>query len=163
MRLPLPLVIEHGSYSAFPLGRMFPVVILAMLALFDLVALIAGGSPWLFNLLFTVGLLYGGYWFLWLLVSELSLSGETITWRTPMRSGEVRTIDIRRVRPGSGLSQNMEVIEMDNGEYLRVMGGPGFKRFCDLLQTRHSDLPIQLSAQTRLMTRIFKSPKRPSP
>jgi hypothetical protein len=66
MTLGLPLVMDEGSYSAFPLGRMFPVVILAMLALLDLVTLIAGGSPWIFNLLFAVGLLYGGYWFVWL-------------------------------------------------------------------------------------------------
>jgi hypothetical protein len=156
-------VMDDRSYSAFPFGRMFPVGILVVLALIDLIVVIGGSTPWLFNLIFTVALLYGGYWFLWLLVSELSLAGETITWRSPMRSGEVRTIDIRRIRPGSGLSQNMEVIEMDNGEYLRVMGGPGFKRFCEILRAKRSDLPIQLSAQTRLMTRIFKPPNRPSP
>jgi hypothetical protein len=159
----LPLAMEDHAYSAFPLGRKFPVLILALFALVDVVTIVGGGSPWLFNLLFTVGVLFGGYWFLWLVVSELYLSGETIKWRSPMRSGEVRTIDIRRIRPGSGLSQNMEIIEMDDGEYLRVMGSSRFASFCDVLQVMRPDLSIQPSLQTRLMSRLFKSPKRPSP
>ena len=154
MRLSLSMVMEDGSYSAFPLGRMFPVVIFAFFALIDVVSIIGGGSPWLFNLLFTVGVLSGGYWFLWLVVSELSLSGEMIKWRSPMRSGEVRTIDIRRIRPGRGL---LEIIEMDNGNYLRVVGSSRFVRFCDVLRVIRPDLPIQASPQRGFMSR-FKGP-----
>jgi len=152
---------DDTAYSAFPLGRMFPVAIIAMLALFDVIALVGGGSPLWFNLLFTLGLLFVGYGFLWLLVSELTLSGEFIVWRAPLRSGRVRIVDIRQIRPGGWFSNGMEIIEMDNGERLRIMGGPAFRDFCDALHRRRSELPIQLSLQTRLLEGIFRSRRNP--
>lgn len=152
---------EGDSYSAFSLGRMFPVAIIGILALFDVIALVSGGSPLWFNLIFTLGLLYVGYGFLWLLISELTLSGESIFWSTPLRSARVRTVDIRRVRPGRWFSNGMEIIEMDNGDCLRVMGGPRFRDFCDSLHRTRPDLSIELSFQTRLQEGIFRSRRKP--
>jgi hypothetical protein len=142
---------------------MFPLAIIAVLALVDVVALVAGGSPLWFNLLFTLGLLWGAYWFLWLLISELSLSGESIVWRTPLRSGRVRIVDIRRIRPGQWFTNGMEIIEMNDGGCLRVMGGTGFRMFCDALHRRRSDMPIQLSFQTQLLEGIFRSRRNRPP
>ncbi len=76
---------EDVSYSPCPLGRKFPVAVLAVWALIDLVVVASGGSHFYFNLIFTLSLLCAGYGFLWLLVGELSLSGEWILWRTPIR------------------------------------------------------------------------------
>ena len=113
-----------------------------MWAVVDLVVVAAGGSHFVFNLVFTLGLLCAAFAFLWLLVGELSLSGESILWRTPMRSGRVQITDVRGVHPEHHFSHGMVTIEMDNGERIRVYGRPKFSAFYDTLRARQSHLPM---------------------
>lgn len=133
---------EDAFYSPYPLGRRFPVAILAVWALIDLVVVASGGSYFYFNLVFTVGLLYASYVFLWILAGELSLSGGWIFWRTPIRSGRVRTADVRRIRPANGFSHGLLTIEMDDGESIKVMCGSHFRAFYGALQMSRPDLSV---------------------
>jgi hypothetical protein len=117
------------------------VATLAVWALIDFVVA-SGGSHFDFNLIFTVGLACAGYVFLWLLVGELSLSGDFILWRTPVRSGRVRTVDVHRIHPGKRFSHGMGTIEMVNGDHIRVMGGSRFRALCDAFQMRRPELSM---------------------
>jgi hypothetical protein len=154
---------DDTSYSAFPGGRMFPVGIIALLALVDAITWAAGGTPFWFNVLFTVGLLWGGYWCLWLLISELTRSGELIEWNTPLPSGRVRIVEILRIRPGKWSTNGTEIIEMNSGECLRVMGGTQFRTFCDALHRERPDIPTRHSFQTQLLEGIFRSRRNRPP
>jgi hypothetical protein len=139
---PPKAVMEDVSYSPYPLGRKLPVAVLAVWAVVDLVVVASGGSHFYFNLFFTLGLLCAAYVFLWLLVGELSLSGESILWRTPMRSGRLQIADVRGAHPEHHFSRGMVTIEMDNGECIRVYGGRRFSEFYNVLRARPHDLSI---------------------
>ena len=137
---PPNVVMEKASYSPYPLGRKAPVAILGVWALIDFVVVASGGSHFYFNLIFTVGLACASYVFLWLLVGELSLSGEFILWRTPVRSGRVRTVDVNAIHPGKRFSHGMATIETVNRDHIRVMGGSRFRAFCAACQMRRPEL-----------------------
>jgi hypothetical protein len=142
------------TYSAFPLGRWFPLLIVGFLALVDLATIGAGG--WLFNVLFLALLLLAAYWFCWRMVSELAVDGVNVTWRATLRSGAFDVQDLARIEPGRPpLEQNAETLVLSNGAVLPLIGGRWFKSFCDQLHLVRPDLPVTFSSQMRILDRLF--------
>ena len=115
------------TYSAFPLGRRFPLLIVGVLAVVDLATIGAGGL--LFNVLFLALLLLAAYWFCWRMVSELASDGENVTWRASLRSGFFNVHDLLRIEPGRPpLEQNAETLVLSNGSTLPIVGAVGSGR-----------------------------------
>jgi hypothetical protein len=90
-----------ATYSAFPLGREFPLLIVAGFIVIDLATMGAGGL--LFNVVFLVLLLLAAYWFCWHTVRELTSDGENVTWRASLRSGSINVHDLVRIEPADPL------------------------------------------------------------
>jgi hypothetical protein len=152
------------SYSAFPFGPKFPLIVLGFMALIDVVSIGSGESSLWFNIIWTFGLVYVAYLLTWVIVSELTIVDENLTWRTAPHCARDKCEYCMFV--GSVLvvcsSKSSEIIEMDNGESLRVFGGARFSAFCEDLHRRRPELPIQLSLNTRLQSG-FRSRRRPPP
>jgi hypothetical protein len=81
------------TYSTFPFGPKFPLFVFGLGILID-VASIDNGRFW-FSLVWNIGWICGAYVFTWVIVSELTITDEILTWRAALRSGQVRTSDIR--------------------------------------------------------------------
>jgi hypothetical protein len=142
-----------ARYSAFPLGRKFPLLIVAGFVVIDLATMGAGGL--LFNVAFLVLLLFAAYWFCWHTVSELALDGENVTWRASLRSGSFSVHELVRIEPGRPpLEQNGETLVLSNGARLRVMGSPRFRPFCDQLRSVRPNLPVAFSTKMKLQERL---------
>jgi hypothetical protein len=104
------------TYSAFPLGRWFPLLIAGFLVVIDLATIGAGG--WLFNVLVFALLLLAAYWFCWRMVSELAVDGVNVTWRASLRSGVFDVHDLVRIEPGRPpLEQTPRLSSSPTGPY----------------------------------------------
>jgi hypothetical protein len=142
------------SYSAFPLGRRFPLLIVGFLVVIDLATIGAGGL--LFNVIFLVVLLVAAYWFCWRMVSELTLEGLNVTWRASLRSGVFNVQDLVRIEPGRPpLEYRAETLVLSNGAVLPLIGGSWFRSFCHQLRLVRPELPVTFSSQMKLVERLF--------
>jgi hypothetical protein len=143
-----------ATYSAFPLGREFPLLIVTGFIVIDLATMGAGGL--LFNVVFLVLLLLAAYWFCWHTVRELTSDGENVTWRASLRSGSINVHDLVRIEPGRPpLEQNGETLVLSNGARLHVTGSPRFRPFCAQLHSARPDLPVAFSTQMKVLERLF--------
>lgn len=139
------------TYSAFPLGRRFPLLIVGFLVVVDLATMGAGGL--LFNVLFLVLLLLAAYWFCWRMVSELALDGPNVTWRASLRSGVFNVQDLVRIEPGRPpLEYSAETLVFSDGTVLPLIGGSWFRSFCDRLRLVRPELPISFTAQMKVVS-----------
>jgi hypothetical protein len=142
------------TYSAYPLGRRFPLLIVGFLAVVDLATIGAGGI--LFNFLFLALLVLAAYWFCWHLVSELALDGENIVWRASLRSGAINVHDLVRIEPSRPpLEQSAETLVLSNGATLALLGGRRFRSFCDQIRLVRPEVPVAFSAQMQGLERLF--------
>lgn len=89
------------------------------------------------------------YWWLFRFARELSLEGDRLLWRAPLRHGELLLAELTEIRPMRAAS-NVAVIEALGGRRVVVLADKGITAFTAEIARRRPGLPVRLGWMARL-------------
>jgi hypothetical protein len=148
---------EPRPYRMYPLWR---VQILSMFVLFAVVgvvvlvaAVVASSGPSLFALVWVLGVIWNGYWFLFRIAYRLDLTESSLAWRTPLRSGTIALIDLVEMRP-SRFGSSAEVLRSSDGSKVLVMVRKGFVDFMAEVQAAGPHVEARVGTFAKIGERL---------
>jgi hypothetical protein len=147
-----------ASYRMHP---MYLVPIFIVFPLFAIVAVVtivmavrdpAGGSLG-FTLLWTAGVAWNAYWFLFRLCHRIDLYEDALYWSTPLRHGRLDLHSLTAVRPGR-IGWGIAVFESTAGQNVLTLPRRGFAQFAAAVQTAAPHASVDIGLYARIAERF---------
>lgn len=147
-------VARYRMYALWRTQMLGTCVLFAVLAVALIAAAIAGsGPPLAFAVLWSAGVVWTGYWFVFRIIYDLELANGELRWRTPLKRGVESLGDVTELRPFL-FGSNIEVVELMDGRRLLVFVRKGFKAFTEELVAARPGLEVRLGLQARMAEKM---------